>query len=109
MEQLGCLLLGFAVAAPAVFVIREIVTAREELRRPGAGIAPAGRQGMAPLSRCDPQAAADYFGSWLYRPKTDSAQPLSVAELTALLGGTTRYGSPAIARFDSEGGYRLRL
>ena len=105
MEQLGVLLLGFAVGAPAVLLIRGIITARSELCRPLTGTWPPDRWRTAPLPRCDPQAVAAYFGE----PKTDAGQPLSIAELASLLGGAARYGLPAMIRFDGEGGYRLRL
>ena len=108
MEQLGCILLGFAFAAPAVFAIRAIISASEE----GPWIAasqPPGRRRTAPLPRCDPEVAEAYFASLLSGAKPDAAQPLSVAELTALLAGPAGQASAAGVRFDSEGGYRLRL
>ena len=109
MEQLGCILLGFAFGAPAVLIIKGFITARGECCRPIPAIESRGRRGMAPLPRCDPHAAAAYFGSWPYGPGTNAGEALSIAELTAQLGGAARYGSRARVRFDSEGGYQFRL
>jgi hypothetical protein len=108
MEQLGCILLGFAVVAPAVYAVREIIMAGEE-SRPIRAIPPPVRSLLTPLPRCELQAGAEYFGSWLQFPNNERPQPLSIPELTDLLAGPSAYAPPAGVRFDSEGGYRLRL
>jgi hypothetical protein len=109
MEQVGCLLLGFAVAGPTVLVFRWLVTPAHEVHRPRATNDPPRHPRIAPLSGCDPKAVVELFGSRLYGPKADSARPLSATELISLLGGTDEERPPVVARFDSEGGYRLRL
>jgi hypothetical protein len=49
----------------------------------------------------------EFFAS-LSEPQSDAAEPLSSAELIALLGGIDKK-HPAAARFDGEGGFRFRL
>jgi hypothetical protein len=108
MEQLGCLLLGFTVAVPVVLMIWAATCEEKSRGMVRLGDQPR-RQRTAPLVRCDPSAVAEYFGTlprWL---KTDSLEPLSLADLIALVGGADSQGSLPVPRFDKEGGYRLVL
>ena len=97
MEQLGCLLLGFAVAGPMVLVLTWTLLETQE---------PAVSKCAAP-SVCDARGVVEFFAS-LSEPEANPAQPLSSAELIALLGGIDKK-HPAAVRFDAEGGFCLRL
>jgi hypothetical protein len=96
MEQLGCLLLGFAVAGPMVLVLTWTLLETQ----------PAVSKCAAPSVVCDARGVVEFFAS-LSEPEANSAQPLSSAELIALLGGIDKK-HPAAVRFDGEGGFRLR-
>ena len=98
MEQLGCLLLGFAVAGPMVLVLTSILLEAQD---------PAVTKCVAPPAVCDPRGVVEFFAS-LSEPQADAAEPLSSAELIALLGGIDKK-HPAAARFDGEGGFRFRM
>jgi hypothetical protein len=103
MEQLGCLLLGFAVAGPMVLVLAWMLFEAHE----PAVTKSAAPSAISALTGCDPRGVVEFFAS-LSEPKPDPAQPLSSAELIALLGGIDKK-HPAAVRFDGEGGFRLRL
>ena len=109
MEQVGCLLLGFAVAGPTVLILGRLLSPRSGVYWPRAANDPPRDSRIAPGRSCDPKAVVELFGSRLYRPKADSARNLSVTDLVSLLGGTDEERPPVIARFDSEGGYQFRL
>ena len=97
MEQLGCLLLGFAVAGPMVLVLTWMLLETQE---------PAVSKCAASSAVCDARGVVEFFAS-LSEPEANPAQPLSSAELIALLGGIHKK-HPAAVRFDGEGGFRLR-
>ena len=98
MEQLGCLLLGFAVAGPMILVLTWTLLETQE---------PAVSKCAAPSPVRDARGVVEFFAS-LSEPEANPAQPLSSAELIALLGGIDKKHQAAV-RFDGEGGFRLRL
>jgi hypothetical protein len=91
MEQLGCLLLGFAVAGPMVLVMTWMLLETQE---------PAVSKCAAPSAVCDAMGVVAFFAS-LSEPEANPAQPLSSAELIALLGGIDKK-HPATVRFDGD-------
>jgi hypothetical protein len=97
MEQLGCLLLGFAVAGPTVLALTWMLLETQE---------PAVPKCATPSAVLDARGVVEFFAS-LSEPEANPAQPLSSAELIALLGGIDKK-HPAAVRFDGEGGFRPR-
>jgi hypothetical protein len=98
MEQLGCLLLGLAVAGPTVLAMTWML-----LETQGAAVSKC----AAPSAVFDARGVVAFFAS-LSEPEANPAQPLSSAELIALLGGIdTKH--PAAVRFNGEGGFQPRL
>ena len=104
MEQLGCLLLGLTLAIPGALLIRAVVAGIGESH--GDALDNDVAKISAALPACRPNAIDEYFGSGSAARIASPAQSLSIAELSNLLGGA---GPPSRVRFDSEGGYRLRL
>jgi hypothetical protein len=104
MEQLGCLILGFAVAVPVLVLGRTIVLTLPSSR---PNIVTNDRPSTLPA--CDSKAVAAYFASLLRTTKSDLAQSVSIPDLISSLEDASTSGPPPVLRFDGEGGYRLRL
>jgi hypothetical protein len=109
MEQLGCLLLGFAFTVPVLVLSRTIVLTRKSSYLTLVPNERAGRQQTPNLPACDSKAVVAYFASLLRTTKPDPAQSVSIRDLISSLEDGSMAGSPPVLRFDGEGGYRLRL